>query len=95
MGFSFHGIVFLAGFAVVASACAQSPPAEDVTPTLTACLSEEQKALVGQNETAARAILPEISRIIPPNSAVTQDFRPDRVNVDLDETGTVTRVWCG
>lgn len=62
---------------------------------LSNCLTEELIGLVGQDEVAARAVVPELARIIPPNSAVTQDFRPDRVNVDLDEKGIVTRVWCG
>ncbi|MFY9240358.1 MAG: I78 family peptidase inhibitor [Roseovarius sp.] len=34
-------------------------------------------------------------RVIPPNSAVTMDYRPDRLNVDLDEAGQITRFWCG
>lgn len=34
-------------------------------------------------------------RIIPPNSAVTMDFRAERLNVDLDEAGQITRFWCG
>ncbi|RKF16318.1 hypothetical protein D6850_01810 [Roseovarius spongiae] len=34
-------------------------------------------------------------RIIPPDSAVTMDYRADRLNVDIDEDGIVTRVWCG
>ncbi|WP_425500518.1 I78 family peptidase inhibitor [Roseovarius bejariae] len=23
------------------------------------------------------------------------DHRPDRLNVDLDEAGRITRIWCG
>ncbi|WP_135502226.1 I78 family peptidase inhibitor [Roseovarius aestuariivivens] len=34
-------------------------------------------------------------RILPPDSAMTMDHRPDRLNIDKDGTGTVTRVWCG
>ena len=34
-------------------------------------------------------------RIIPPNSAVTMDHRPDRLNVDVDDKGVITRIWCG
>ncbi len=34
-------------------------------------------------------------RIIPPNSAVTLDHRPDRLNVDVDDNGIITRIWCG
>lgn len=61
----------------------------------TSCLTDEQMALVGEDGDSAQAILPELSRIIPPDSAVTQDYRPERVNVDLDEDGTIIRVWCG
>jgi len=34
-------------------------------------------------------------RIIPPGAAVTEDYRPARVNFDLDEAGKITRIWCG
>ncbi|MDU9003177.1 I78 family peptidase inhibitor [Sedimentitalea todarodis] len=61
----------------------------------TGCLTEEQLALVGEDVDAAQAILPEQSRIIAPDSAVTQDYRTDRVNVNLDEDGIIVRVWCG
>ncbi len=33
-------------------------------------------------------------RIVVPGMAVTQDFSPDRINVEHDK-GIVTRVWCG
>jgi hypothetical protein len=46
-----------------------------------------------QNHDFADANRPH--RIIPPNSAVTMDHRPDRLNVDLDEKGIITRIWCG
>ncbi|MHA6719306.1 I78 family peptidase inhibitor [Sphingomonas sp. RS6] len=34
-------------------------------------------------------------RWIEPGSAVTMDFRPDRLNLSLDETGTITDARCG
>jgi len=34
-------------------------------------------------------------RIIPPNSAVTMDHRPDRLNVDVNVNGDIARLWCG
>jgi hypothetical protein len=34
-------------------------------------------------------------RPIGPNTAVTRDFRPDRVNVEIDRDNTITRVSCG
>ncbi len=92
--------VLVAGHSVPARALsnedgARSDPAAVEDPTRTACLTEEQKALLGQDEAAARAVLPDDARIIPPNSMITQDHRPNRVNVDLDEAGKVIRIWCG
>ena len=34
-------------------------------------------------------------RVIRPDQAVTQDFRPDRLNVELDAVDNVTRIYCG
>ena len=34
-------------------------------------------------------------RILPPGSMMTMDHRPDRLNVDLDDAGVITRLWCG
>ncbi|MBX3506821.1 MAG: hypothetical protein KF895_15175 [Parvibaculum sp.] len=34
-------------------------------------------------------------RIIRPGTAVTKDFRPDRLNVDVNEEEIVTRIYCG
>ncbi len=41
-------------------------------------------------ETASRSL-----RWIPPRSAVTQDFRRDRVNVVYGDDYTVERIFCG
>lgn len=35
------------------------------------------------------------TRIIPPGTAVTMDYRSDRLNVETDEGGTITRIYCG
>lgn len=34
-------------------------------------------------------------RVIHPDTAVTKDLRLDRLNVDVNEEGNVTRVYCG
>lgn len=34
-------------------------------------------------------------RVLPPGSMATQDYSPARVNLELDESGKVKRVWCG
>lgn len=35
------------------------------------------------------------TRIIPPGTAVTMDYRSDRLNVETDEDGVITRIYCG
>lgn len=34
-------------------------------------------------------------RVIRPGDPVTRDYRPERVNIAVDATGRVTRVFCG
>lgn len=34
-------------------------------------------------------------RLLPPGSAMTMDYQPDRINVEMNENGVVTRVFCG
>lgn len=64
-------------------------------PTLTACLRDAQKALVGQTAAVARAQLPQSARIIAPDTVFEQTYLPNRINADLDRRGTVVRMWCG
>jgi len=52
--------------------------------------------LVGQPQTALQGVgFPGGTRIIPPDIAVTQDFRADRLNVVVDGNAEVARVYCG
>ena len=56
-------------------------------------LGERATAEVGQHllgATGARSL-----RWIPPRSAVTMDYRMDRVNVEYDDSFTITRIHCG
>lgn len=34
-------------------------------------------------------------RAISPGQAVTMDYRPDRLNVEMDDTDKITRISCG
>lgn len=34
-------------------------------------------------------------RMIGPGEAVTQDFRPNRINFDHNGEGRIIRIWCG
>ncbi len=87
---------------LVLAGCASAPepiaPEADPfadNPTATACLSEEQKALVGQSAAVAEAQLPAAARILAPDTVYEQNYLPNRVNADLDRRGTVVRMWCG
>lgn len=36
-----------------------------------------------------------VQRIMREGSAMTMDYRPDRLNVTYDSRGRITRIWCG
>ena len=76
---------------LLATAC-QSDTADE--PTLTLCDQSAWASLIGQPAEAAD-VIPDPKRMIPPGTAVTKDYRANRTNVDLDKTGTITRIWCG
>lgn len=65
-------------------------------PEQNACGAAGLQALVGQDMSALAAMtFPAGTRIIEPGTAVTEDYRPDRLNIDVDAGGTITGVWCG
>ena len=45
---------------------------------------------VVQKKAGARSV-----RVIGPDMMVTQDFRADRLNIVVDDTNAVTRLYCG
>lgn len=44
---------------------------------------------------AARAANPGDVRVIGPDTAVTMDYREDRLNFTIDASGRITRAYCG
>jgi putative hemolysin len=60
------------------------------------CGADSRQNLVGTPESGLdRSLMPKLSRVIHHNSAVTMDFRSDRLNVYVDEKGKIARVACG
>ena len=52
--------------------------------------------LVGQDATALeRELILRQVRVIRPGDAVTMDFRPERLNFEIDPVGRVGRLFCG
>jgi len=77
-------------------ACAQPMQPAPALPGPDACGASELQHLVGEDESVFAAMtFPQGTRFIPPNSAITLDHNPARLNFDLDESGRITRVWCG
>lgn len=84
-------------FAIVSllalSACVAAPPAPDPE---TACGAAGFQGLVGQSGQIARMlVLHQPLRVIPPHSAVTMDYRPERINFELDGADRIAAVRCG
>ena len=65
------------------------------------CDAQTLQHLVGETVTQAlganamRSSGADILRWIPPNSAVTMDYRMDRLNISYDEKSVVTEISCG
>jgi hypothetical protein len=66
------------------------PPGED------ACGASALQTLVGQDRGVLAAMtFPEPVRVYAQGDALTMDFNPDRLNIELGEGGAIARVWCG
>jgi hypothetical protein len=61
-----------------------------------ACGAARYASLVGQPMAVVdRTTFPAGTRVILPDTAVTMDFREDRLNVLIDGNAAVERVYCG
>jgi chorismate-pyruvate lyase len=82
-------IVFFAAVPVTALAQVQALPDE--------CGATGLQGLIGQSGEIARLLdfADQPVRVLPPNSIVTLDLRPDRLNIHLDEADVIIRIECG
>ncbi len=76
------------GAAVVATAPGTGASGPDT------CNAAAHQGLVGRGAAAALA-LPEPKRVYGPNDAVTTDFDPARLNVQLDGIDNIVAITCG
>lgn len=86
------------------AACSTTPPAQDTPPaaaeTTPSCGADKLVSYVGSkasDEVVAKirkASGAEAIRVIGPDSAVTMDFRPDRLNVSTDANGIIKAFHC-
>lgn len=74
----------------LAACVEETPPAPD------ACGASALSGLVGQDRKVLETMkFATTVRIIEPGSAVTMDYSETRLNIELDEKGTITRLTCG
>ena len=57
------------------------------------CGASHAQYLLGHD--SAYAPVPAGARVIGPNSFVTADYDPQRLSIDHDASGTISRVYCG
>lgn len=61
-----------------------------------ACGASALQELLGQDSSVLQTMdLSEPFRVIRPGDAVTMDFNPHRLNIDLDGAGLIATVRCG
>ena len=81
------------------AACAPVPatqPAPDQPRDLSTCNGAQYTNLIGQDATALeRVMILGQVRVIRPNTAVTMDYRIERLNFDVDASGMISDVRCG
>lgn len=83
-------MVRLGLFLVLALAGCVAGPEQD------ACGAAGMQGLVGKDDDVLAAMtLPAGTRLIYPGTPVTEDYRPDRLNIDIEQSGRISGVWCG
>ena len=81
--------------AALAACVETTPPPRPLPPVATTCDGEAFRYLIGQNISVLAAMgLQGPVRVIGPNTAVTMDFRSDRLNIVHDVRGTIVDVGC-
>lgn len=58
------------------------------------CNGAQYRAMVGANIAAVTLPADSGIRVIGPDTVVTEDFRPDRINIRTDANGVITAVEC-
>ena len=93
--------VLIVSAALMACTTAQVPGEPDGLTSEGACDAQAGKSFLGQRaggESGQQLLLATGARQlrwVPPRTAVTMDFRPDRLSVEYGDDMMITRVSCG
>lgn len=64
-------------------------------PVTDACNASGFQGLVGQPRTVLKTMmLPAGTRVIGPGDAVTMDFSPERMNIEIGTDGRIAKIGC-
>lgn len=97
-------LAIAAALPLAACSASEAPPESTPTPTPpaeAACNADSVQSLVGQTATAEvggqllKGSGATTLRWVPPRTAVTMDFRPDRLTVSYDDALKIERISCG
>lgn len=92
-------LALLLPFAFAACVEGEAPPDPGVIvpePPSGTCAAPDLQSLLGQPETVLHTMkFAGPVRIIQPGMAVTMDYREDRLNIEIDGAGKISRVSCG
>lgn len=60
------------------------------------CHADQFQNLIGHNESITQVVsLPSPARIYQVGAPITQDYNPQRINIQFDKARIITRVYCG
>lgn len=81
--------------ALAVTGCRPDIPAADPAGMADACGAADLQHLVGQPASVLETMkFSQPVRILRPGMAVTMDYRPDRLNIEIDAQEVIARVHC-
>ncbi|MFT3975069.1 MAG: I78 family peptidase inhibitor [Amaricoccus sp.] len=88
------------GLLLALGACAElKKPGDAAAPAETAggtCPADAHQDWVGKRVDVLNEVeLPKGTRVLFPTTPATMDYREERMNVSVDKTDRITRVFCG
>ena len=88
--------VFLLPLAVSACVAPVPPPGGGGSGSADSCGASALQGLVGQPQAVLQTMrFSQPVRVIGYGMAVTMDFSPDRLNIEMGPDGRIARVYCG
>ena len=89
-------VVLMLALPLALGACAEMQQGTETALGGGDCPAGAHQDWVGQRvDVLNDAALPEGTRVLFPTTPATMDYNPDRLNVAVDKSDTIARVYCG